>query len=192
MQTFEFDFMDIDKLCVITPFFVEDERGHLLKNYEKNVFEQNGLPTTLSETFESYSKKGVLRGMHFQVEKPQAKLVRCTQGEIFDVAVDLRKNSNTFGQWRFVTLSGENNKTFYIPAGFAHGFLTLSENALVTYMCAGDYMKESDTGICWNDSDININWPLEQLLNSEVIVSERDQNLLSLKQFVKEFEGLKC
>lgn len=183
--------MDIDKLCVITPFFIEDERGHLLKNYERNIFKQHGIQTDLSETFESYSKKGVLRGMHFQVEKPQSKLVRCTQGEIFDVAVDLRKGSNTFGQWRHAILSATNSNSFYIPAGFAHGFLTLSENALVSYMCSGDYLKNSDTGIYWKDPDIDIRWPLEKLGN-EVIVSDRDQTLLSLAQFVKEFDGLQC
>ena len=129
MQNFSFEKLDLDGLCVITPFFVSDERGYFLKSYEKEIFRNNGIETDIFEAFESYSKLGVIRGLHFQTENPQSKIVRCVSGKVFDVAVDIRKNSETFGKWQGVYLDDQSNQALFIPKGFAHGFLTLSSSA---------------------------------------------------------------
>lgn len=184
MSNFSFKELNIKGLYLINPFFVEDNRGYFLKNYEKDIFALNGIETDIFETFESYSKFGVIRGLHFQTENPQAKLVRCISGRIYDVAVDIRKGSETFGKWCGVYLDDNNKQGFFIPKGFAHGFIVLSDTALVSYVCSGKYSKGTDSGIIWNDSDIGISWPTENI--SELIISERDKQL----QTFKELKGL--
>lgn len=180
MQKFSFEKTDIKGLVVVKPFFVEDERGYFLKSFEKAIFKQNGIETEIFEDFESFSKKGVIRGMHFQTNQPQAKYVRTIVGTIFDVAVDLRKDSLTYGKWHGEILSEENKKGFFIPKGFAHGFLVLSEKALVSYKCEGEFDAGTDTGILWNDKTLGIEWPLEKVEN--IIVSEKDGNLPNFKK----------
>ena len=142
------------------------------------LFKENGLDYTFVQDNESKSKKGVLRGLHFQKTYPQAKLVRVLEGEVFDVAVDLRKDSKTYGKWVGVILSSENKRQFMIPRGFAHGFVVLSESATFTYKCDEFYHPEDEGGLMWNDEDINIEWPYE----GEVLLSEKDKNHPSLKE----------
>ena len=175
-------------LRLIAPFYSGDGRGYLLKGYEKEIFRQNGLEMDLFETFESYSVRGVIRGLHFQTRSPQAKLVRAVAGTVFDAAVDLRRGSATFGQWYTAELSQENRLMFYMPPGFAHGFLVLSETALVSYQCAGRYLKDCDTGIVWNDPDIGIEWPLDRI--GEPTLSDRDKRFPTLRQFQAAEGGL--
>lgn len=181
MQQFSFEKTPIEDLFIINPFYVEDERGYFLKSFEKEIFRKNGMETDIFEDFESYSKKGVIRGLHFQTEKPQAKLVRVLVGEIFDVAVDLRKDAETFGKWHAEILSDMNRRAFFIPKGFAHGFLALSESALVSYKCEGAFSIETDTGIVWDDNDLNIDWPLDNI--DKIIISEKDNNLQKFKEY---------
>lgn len=173
--------MDLKGLYLIHPFYSEDERGYFLKSYEKDIYLSFGIKTDVYEDFESYSKKGVIRGLHFQYKYPQAKLIRAITGKIFDVVVDLRSNLTTFGEWRGVILSQENKDMLYIPEGFAHGFLVLSDYALISYKCKGKYYSELDSGILWNDELLNIKWPLEEIDN--VIISEKDKNLQTFQVF---------
>lgn len=180
-ENFSFEKLDIDDMFIINPFFCEDERGFFSKSYEKDVFLEAGISTNIQEEFESSSKRGVIRGMHFQTFQPQSKIVKVLFGEIFDVAIDLRKNSKTYGQSRGVYLNDKNMKSFYIPPGCAHGFLTLSDNALVSYRCTGKYIKEHDAGIKWDDKDLAIEWPLHLVEN--IIISDRDNNLQSFKEY---------
>lgn len=165
-------------LKIIESFYVEDQRGYFLKSFEKGIYQELGIENELSEVFESYSRKDVIRGLHFQTINPQIKIVRAITGKIWDVAVDIRKDSATFGQWKGIELSAENRCSFYIPRGFAHGFRVLSEDAIVSYQCIGQYEKGSDTGIVWNDRDLNIAWGIEN-----PIVSDRDQALMSFKEY---------
>lgn len=181
MQQFSFEAIPIPDLMIVNPFYMEDERGFFLKSFEKEIFRQNGIKTEIFEDFESYSIKGVIRGLHFQTEKPQAKLVRALTGTIYDVAVDLRKASETFGKWHAEILSADNHKAFFIPKGFAHGFLVLSDSALVSYKCEGAFSKETDTGIVWNDPELKIDWPTNQV--DEIIVAEKDRGLQTFKHF---------
>lgn len=178
----------IDGLKIIHPFYVEDERGFFLKSFEQDIFASFGLDNVISEDFESFSYKNVIRGMHFQVHNPQIKMVRAITGKIMDVAVDLRKDSPAFGEWESVILSEENHDVFWIPAGFAHGFRVLTDNAIVSYKCVGKYDKETDTGIRWNDEDISIDWGMDE---ARAIVSEKDKMLMSFDDFRDKYKYLK-
>lgn len=170
----------------ITPFYMEDKRGYFLKSVERDVFKLWGLDADIYEDFESYSYKGVIRGMHFQTQNPQIKIVRAIRGTIRDVVVDLRENSATFGKYMDVILSDQNHSSLWIPAGFAHGFEVLSEDAIMSYKCVGKYLKGYDTGIRWNDETLNIQWETEN-----PIVSEKDANLMSFETFKAEHGSLK-
>ena len=183
VQQFRFEDTDIPDLKVIYPFVATDDRGYYMKYYEHNIFEKHGIFLTSHEEAQSKSQKGVIRGLHFQREYPQAKLVRAAYGKVFDVAVDLRSNSPTFGQWRGFFLSAENQKMLYIPAGFAHGLMALTENMLLSYMSGDDYSPTTDGGIRWDDSQLKINWPTEQVDN--VVVSEKDKCLPSLEEYLQ-------
>jgi len=189
MTKFDFERTDVDGLMLIQSFFSDDDRGYFLKSYETDIFEKNGIIGALSEDFESFSQHGVVRGLHFQTEKPQAKLVRVLSGRIYDVAVDLRKKSTTYGQWRGFYLSGEERKSLFIPQGFAHGFMVVSENALVSYKCIGKYIPDADSGILWNDETLNIHWPIDGLKES-VVVSARDSSLMSFRDYNKSVNSL--
>lgn len=185
MQQFTFTKSKVLGLKLISPFYVQDNRGYFLKSYEKEIFAQNEVFHDIFEDFESYSQKGVIRGLHFQTDSPQSKLVRAISGKIFDVAVDLRFDSKTFGKWEGFFLSDRNRISLLIPRGFAHGFLVLSESALVTYQCAGQYSKATDCGIRWNDKDLAIPWPIDDF--SKVTVSERDALLPTFSEYIQRF-----
>ena len=173
------DRCEIEGLCVITPTVIKDDRGYFTETYNQNDFKEAGLDMVFVQDNESKSSKGVLRGLHFQKEHPQGKLVRVLSGEVYDVAVDLRKNSKTFGKHFGVLLSSENKKQFYIPEGFAHGFLVLSDEAVFAYKCTDFYHPNDEGGIIYNDPDIGINWPIEGM---ELIMSEKDTKWKGIKE----------
>ena len=165
----------IEGLIIIEPTVFGDTRGYFLESYNKKKFEEVVGKTSFVQDNESKSSKGVLRGLHFQ--KPpfeQAKLVRCIEGEVLDVAIDIRKGSPTYGNHVAVKLSGENKKQLFVPRGFAHGFLVLSDTATFAYKVDNTYAPEFDAGIRWNDKGLNIQWGLEE---SEVLVSAKDAEL---------------
>ena len=149
----------IEGLCVITPKVHGDARGYFMETYSQRDMKENGIEIVFVQDNQSMSTKGVIRGLHFQKEYPQTKLVRVISGSVFDVAVDLRKNSATYGKWYGVTLTAENKKQFLIPKGFAHGFLVLSDTAEFCYKCDDFYHPDDEGGIAWNDPDIGIQWP---------------------------------
>lgn len=170
---------EIEGLKVITPTVFGDERGYFLETYNYNDFKEAGIDIEFVQDNQSSSKRGVLRGLHYQLNHPQDKIVRVISGEVFDVAVDLRAGSKTYGKWFGVVLSAENKKQFYIPKGFAHGFLVLSENAEFAYKCSDFYHPNDEGGLIWNDSEIAIDWPIAE--DMELIISEKDQNWKELK-----------
>ena len=149
----------IEGLCVITPAVHGDHRGYFMETYSQRDLEENGIRINFVQDNQSMSVKGVLRGLHFQKNFPQTKLVRVIKGSVFDVAVDLRKNSSTFGKWFGIELTEENKKQFLIPRGFAHGFLVLSETAEFCYKCDDFYHANDEGGLAWNDPEIGIAWP---------------------------------
>ena len=165
---------------VIEPKIINDDRGYFMESYNEKTF-QNGIGAEVKfvQDNQSYSSKGVLRGLHYQVEQhAQAKLVRVLQGSVLDVAVDLRPNSETFGQYESIELSGENQKQFFVPRGFAHGFLVLSETATFFYKCDNFYNKESEGGLIYNDPNINIDWQFE---TENFLISDKDKLLPNLE-----------
>ena len=162
-----------------------DNRGYFVETYKKSDFDKAGLKYNFIQDNQSKSKKGVLRGLHFQKTHPQAKLVRCIEGEIFDVCVDLRKNSTTYGKWTGTILNAEKGNQFMIPRGFAHGFVVLSEIAVICYKCDEFYHPEDEGGIIWNDSDIGIVWPYIEPL----ILSNKDKSNLQLKELKIAFDS---
>ena len=162
---------------ILEPKVFADDRGFFLESYNEKVFREIGIPDKFVQDNHSFSKRGVLRGLHYQVEKPQGKLVRVVSGEVFDVFVDLRRNSSTFGRWHGVMLSGENRFLAWIPAGFAHGFQVLSESANVVYKANEFYFPELERTVLWNDPDLNIDWE-----NAAVpLLSEKDKKGKFLK-----------
>ncbi|MCX7845814.1 MAG: dTDP-4-dehydrorhamnose 3,5-epimerase [Dictyoglomaceae bacterium] len=169
-------------MIIIEPTVYRDERGFFMETYNLKEFKELGLNVDFVQDNHSRSKKGVLRGLHFQRKYPQGKLIRVIRGRIFDVAVDIRKESATFGKWYGIELSEENKLMFYIPEGFAHGFLVLSEEAEVLYKTTEYYHPEDEGGIIWNDPDIGINWPLEEI--DEIILSEKDKKWERLRNVV--------
>jgi dTDP-4-dehydrorhamnose 3,5-epimerase len=160
MGSFNFIPSEIKDLYLIEPKVYEDNRGYFMETYNYKDFSKFGLSINFVQDNQSRSVKGVLRGLHFQQKFPQGKLVRVISGEVFDVAVDLRRDSRTFGKWEGVYLSDINRRQFYIPPGFAHGFLVISDSAEFTYKCTEYFHPEDECGILWNDPNININWPL--------------------------------
>ncbi len=172
----EFIRLKIEDVILVKPRVFGDERGYFTETYKKSEFFKNGIDVEFMQDNMSQSTKGVLRGLHYQANpKPQAKLVRCTKGKIFDVAVDIRKNSKTFGAWAGEILSDENKHALYIPQGFAHGFLVLSDTAQVYYKASSEFDAALDRGILWNDPDIAVDWGLAAL-NIEPVLSDKDKN----------------
>ena len=172
-------------LIIIEPTVFGDVRGYFLESYNQKKFEEVVGKISFVQDNESKSSKGVLRGLHFQ--KPpfeQAKLVRCIEGEVLDVAVDIRKNSKTYGHHVAVLLSGQNKRQLFVPRGFAHGFLVLSESATFAYKVDNTYAPEFDTGIRWNDKELNIQWCMD---DSEVVISAKDAELPFLSEFESPF-----
>ena len=172
---------EIEGLCVIEPTVFRDARGYFVETYNYNDFKAEGLDMVFVQDNQSKSSKGVLRGLHFQKTQPQGKLVRVISGEVFDVAVDLRKASRTYGKWIGVRLSAENKKQFFIPKGFAHGFVVLSDEAEFVYKCTDFYKGDDEGGILWNDPDIGIEWPIEDIGEENILLSEKDKLWKPLK-----------
>lgn len=173
----------IEGLVIIQPKVFEDERGYFMESYKENFIKENFPDIHFIQDNESKSSYGVLRGLHFQ--KPpfeQTKLVRVIEGEVLDIAVDLRKNSATFGQWESIVLSGINKKQVFIPKGFAHGFVVLSQEAIFAYKVDNPYSQELESGIYYGDKDLNINWKLPY---SSLTISKKDLSLQSLKDYSK-------
>lgn len=190
VQRFEFKELDLKGAYLITPFYATDDRGGLIKDYNVDTFRENGISHELKEVFYTISKRGVIRAIHFQLIKQQAKLVRCVSGHVYDVIVDLRIGSPTFGQWRGFDLSGENQLELFIPEGFGHGYLVL-EDSVVSYKCGEVFYGEGDSGIMYNDADIGIVWPFEKIGGKEkLIISEKDKNLMSLQEYTLKVKGL--
>lgn len=162
---------EIRDLLIIKPDVFADDRGYFFESYNKEKFAEKGIVTSFVQDNESKSKKGVLRGLHYQ-RKPfsQGKLVRVIQGAVLDVAVDIRIGSPTFGNWASIELTGENKLMYWIPEGFAHGFLTLKDDTIFTYKCTGVYNKASEASIRWNDPDLAINWGI-----TDPVLSEKDK-----------------
>ncbi|MBU3209381.1 dTDP-4-dehydrorhamnose 3,5-epimerase [Clostridium algidicarnis] len=180
MGNFNFIKTKIKDLYIIEPKVFGDNRGYFMETYSKRDFNEAGLTMEFVQDNESKSKKGVLRGMHFQTKYTQGKLVRVTEGEVYDVAVDLRDGSDTYGMWEGILLTAENKKQFYVPEGFAHGFLVVSEKAVFNYKCTNFYAPEYDSGLLWNDKDVNIKWPLDGI--EEILLSEKDKVQKTLKE----------
>ena len=174
---------DIEGLYVIEPTVFKDERGYFMETYNQNDFKEAGLNMTFVQDNQSMSVKGVLRGLHFQKQYPQGKLVRAVSGTVFDVAVGLRADSKTYGKWFGVTLSAENKKQFYIPEGFAHGFLVLSDEAEFAYKCTDFYHPGDEGGLLWSDPEIGVDWPIEE--GMELIISDMDKKWSGLKDTFK-------
>ena len=187
IQKFEFNKTEIPDLIEVTPFNADDVRGCFTKDYSKEIFEQNGIDYNLAEVFYTTSYKGVIRALHFQRVKQQPKLVRCIYGHVYDVVVDLRKNSPMFKKWLGFDLIGEKHNVILVPAGCAHGYLVL-EPSIVSYKCSEKFYGEYDGGIKWNDPTINVKWPLEKIGGMEnLILADKDKNLPTFEEFVKEY-----
>ncbi|MBQ9104226.1 MAG: dTDP-4-dehydrorhamnose 3,5-epimerase [Clostridia bacterium] len=190
---------EIEGLYVITPAVHGDDRGYFMESYNLNDMKEQGLDMVFVQDNQSMSKKGVLRGLHFQKQFPQGKLVRVIRGRVFDVAVDIRKESKTFGKWFGIELTAENKKQFYVSPGFAHGFLVLSDEAEFCYKVTDFYHPGDEGGIAWNDPEVGINWPeivgeYNGTANAEgytltdgtkILLSEKDQKTLTLKETIK-------
>lgn len=180
MERFEIKETKIKDVFTIEPLVHEDKRGYFVKTYDDIEFKEKGINYEFVQDDQSKSAKGVLRGLHFQKKHPQGKLVRVIKGKVFDVGVDLRKNSPTYGQWIGEILSEKNKKQLFIPAGFAHGFLSLEDDSIFVYKVTEYYYPGDEGGINWNDPNININWPLENI--NKIIMSDKDKQWKSLKE----------
>jgi dTDP-4-dehydrorhamnose 3,5-epimerase len=184
---FTFKKLDISEVILVETQFFPDDRGFFLESFKESIFASNGIKTKFVQDNFSHSVKGVLRGLHYQKNSnAQAKLVIALRGEIFDVVVDIRKDSPTYGKWVGEILSGDNHKSLYIPEGFAHGFCVLSEEADVLYKVNNEYSPENERGIIWNDSEIDIMWPIDK-----PILQEKDSSLPVLKNADNDFIFIK-
>ena len=196
--TVQKDVEGIRGLCVITPAVHGDSRGYFMETYSQRDMEENGLDIVFVQDNQSMSAKGVLRGLHFQKQYPQTKLVRVIRGEVFDVAVDLRADSETYGKWHGELLTEENRKQFLIPRGFAHGFVVLSDTAEFCYKCDDFYHPNDEGGLAWNDPEIGIEWPkLEGVYSGSasaegysvdgapLLLSDKDQKWLGIRDTFK-------
>lgn len=187
IQKFEFHTTKIPGLVEVTPFCARDLRGCFTKDYSSEVFEANGITHDLKEVFYTTSHKGVIRALHFQRIRQQPKLVRCIYGHVWDVVVDLRKDSPSFKKWLAFDLTGDNQKELLIPAGCGHGYLVL-EDSVVSYKCGEKFYGEYDDGILWNDPDIGIDWPLDKIGGEEkLIIADKDRNLQSFAQLMEHY-----
>ncbi|MFT5896821.1 MAG: dTDP-4-dehydrorhamnose 3,5-epimerase [bacterium] len=171
---------ELDSVKIIEPKVFGDDRGFFLESWNKQLFEDHGLPSYFVQDNHSRSSQGVLRGLHYQLKNAQGKLVRVTSGEVFDVAVDMRKSSSQFGQWTGVLLSESNKRQLWVPPGFAHGFYVVSESADFQYKCTDYYLPEYERSLIWNDPAIGIEWPIIE--GSEPLLAVKDAAGLSLEQ----------
>ncbi len=175
----------IEGLKIITPEVRGDQRGYFMETYQYNDFKAAGIDPVFVQDNQSASKKGVLRGLHFQIRYPQDKLVRVIRGAVFDVAVDLRKGSKTYGKWHGELLSEENKKQFFVPKGFAHGFLVVSDYAEFCYKCSDFYHPNDEGGIAYDDPDIGVEWPISE--GMELIRSEKDTKWGGLREYTEKY-----
>ena len=180
MGKFKFTDTGIEDMFLVEPTVFEDNRGYFMETYNENDFKDAGYDLTFVQDNQSKSSKGVLRGLHLQVKYPQGKLVRVIKGEVFDVGVDLRSDSETYGKWFGAILSDENKRQLYIPPKFAHGFVVLSDEAEFVYKCTEFYHGEDESGIRWDDEEIGIEWPLDDI--DEVILSDKDKQWQTLSE----------
>lgn len=176
---------EIEGLKVITPQVLGDERGYFMESYNYEDFKAAGIPEVFVQDNQSASKKGVLRGLHFQINFPQDKLVRVIKGEVYDVAVDLRPQSPTFGKWHGELLTEANKKQFFVPKNFAHGFYVVSDYAEFCYKCTDYYHPGDEGGLMWNDAEIGVKWPLDQ--NTEMTLSDRDTKWKSFAEYKEKY-----
>jgi len=189
MIKWNFESLEMPGAYKITPFYAEDIRGGFIKDYSRELFEQNGIDYRLEEVFYTISHRCVVRAMHFQAIKQQAKLVRCISGKVYDVIIDLRKSSPTFMKWQGFYLTGENMTELLIPEGFGHGYLVL-EDSIVSYKCAEKFYGEYDGGVKYDDPDMGIAWPFEEIGGKErVILAEKDKQLPSFREFMENYEN---
>lgn len=187
IRKFEFQELPLKGAYKILPFYATDNRGGFVKDYNEEVFREHGIEHELKEVFYTISKKGVIRAIHFQLVRQQAKLVRCISGHVYDVIVDLRPDSPTFGKWCGFDLTGNNQVELYIPEFFGHGYLVL-EDSVVSYKCGEVFYAEGDSGIMYNDADINIKWPFEKIGGeNNLIISDKDKSLMSFKDYLMMF-----
>ncbi len=185
VRKFEFTELDLKGAYVIKPFYATDLRGGFVKDYNVDIFKENGINHELKEVFYTISKRGVIRAEHFQLVKQQAKLVRCISGHVYDVIVDLRPWSVTFGQWRGFDLTGDNQICLYVPEFFGHGYLVV-DDSVVSYKCAEVFYGDGDSGIMYNDPNLAIKWPFELIGGEDkLIISEKDKQLMSFKEYIK-------
>ena len=190
IQKFEFTELDLKGAYHIKPFYAKDDRGGLIKDYNLEMFKANGISHELKEVFYTISKRGVIRATHFQLFKQQAKLVRCISGHVYDVIVDLRPDSPTFGQWRGFHLTGDNTEMLYVPEYFGHGYLVI-DDSIVSYKASEVFFGEGDSGIMYDDPDIGIQWPFELIGGKEkLIISEKDLALMSTRQYLSKMSGV--
>ena len=184
-MAFVFHNTEIPGLMIIEPHIFLDARGMYKKNYEKYIFAEHGITCEFTESSDLYSKKGALRGLHYQTEESQAKLIHVIKGALFDVAVDLRTESPTFGRYRAELLDEDNQKVEFIPEGFAHGFIALTDETVFSYQCSGRYIPEACGGIRWDDPELNIPWPLQKYGIKEIIATEKDKNWPTFSEYRK-------
>lgn len=185
MQSFEFIETELKGAFLIKPFYSSDERGGFIKDFNIEIFRQHGIEHKLKEVFYTISHRGVIRAIHFQLGHQQAKLVRCVKGKVFDVIVDLRKDSATFGKWAGYELSEENRNELYIPQFFGHGYLVIEES-IVSYKCGEVFYSDGDSGIMYNDPDIAVGWPFELIGGEDkLIISEKDRHLMSFREYIE-------
>lgn len=183
VQRFEFRELELKGAYLIKPFYASDNRGGFVKDYNVDTFKDSGIEHELKEVFYTISKKGVIRALHFQLEKQQAKLVRCVSGHVYDVIVDLRPDSPTFGKWLGFDLTGENMYELYVPRFFGHGYLVL-EDSVVSYKCDEVFYAKGDSGITYNDKDIGVDWPFEKIGGEDaLIISDKDRHLMSFREY---------
>ena len=185
MANFSFCKLSLNDAYAITNFYHDDKRGSFIKSFEKDIYASSGIMLSINETFVSVSQKNVLRGLHFQLRDPQAKLICLLSGSAWDVIVDLRKNSLTYKKWTSIELSSDGRNAVYVPRGFAHGFVSLADNTIMLYQCEGKYDKDTDTGILFNDKTIDIEWPINA---EDAILSDRDLKLMDFDSFEKKAE----
>lgn len=186
MGQFTFVSTGIDGLTIVEPKKFGDHRGYFMETWNYNDFKEAGLPMQFVQDNESKSTKGVLRGLHFQKNNPQGKLVRVTSGEVYDVGVDLRKSSSTYGKAVGIVLSAEKGNMFYVPEGFAHGFLVMSDTATFVYKCTRVYDPSDEGGLLWNDPVLDIQWPMDGI--GEILLSEKDEKNPILMELGFSFE----
>ena len=185
---FQFLKTDMDDLMVIIPHQAEDERGMYKKYYERDLFAANGISNEFTESSIIYSLKGTVRGLHYQIKSPQAKLVQVLKGKVYDVALDLRRKSATFGKCFQMLLTAEDHKVLYIPPGFAHGFQSLEDNTIFTYLCSGKYIPDACGCIQWNDADLDISWPIVK--TDDVILSKKDRMAQTFSEYYTDIKKI--